>query len=183
MSLTAAVLITCVVLLRIYTAYNQESPFETYYSFPTKPPKALLYLSPQEGHYKIGEEFSVNVLVNTMGNNVNAVAAYLSYNKEKLEAISIDISDSVFEIPFEQEITREEGKIKIGLGKPTPGINTYQGKVATIRFKALAKTEKPAEFIYFNFTKGSDLFSGVFLDDKKGTNILEKVRGTKIFID
>jgi hypothetical protein len=55
--------------------------------------------------------------------------------------------------------------------------------VATVHFKALAKVTPLTENIYFDFTKGSDLYSGVYLNDKKGTNILDAVRGTKITID
>lgn len=176
------VLIASISLLWIYSFYI-ELPFETYYSKPSPKPKALLYLSPKEGNYSKGEEFPVDILVNTMGNNVVVVAAYLSYNKNQLEAISIDLTDSLFEFTAEKEINAKDGKIKITLGKPTPGIKVHNGKVATVYFKAKEKAHPYMENIYFDFTKGSDFYSTVILDDKKGTNILDGTRGAKINID
>ncbi len=182
-SVAAVVLITCVIFLWIYTTYTEVSPFEIYYSVAPKSPKALLYLSPKEGHYKVGEEFSVDVLVNTMGSNVVGVAAYLSYNKKNLKALSVDLSESIFEIPFENKIDPKEGKIKIAVAKPTPGVKVYNGKVATIWFKALAAVSPYRENISFDFTKGSSLYSAVIIDDKKGTTILDATRGAKINIE
>jgi hypothetical protein len=62
-------------------------------------------------------------------------------------------------------------------------VNVYNGKVATIKFKAKDKTLGLWENIYFDFSKDSNLFSAVFLDDMKGTNILKKTRGAKIIIE
>lgn len=180
--LACLIFLTSVILLWIYNIYTETS-FETYFSIPPKQTKAYLYLSPREGNYKIGDEFPVDVLVNTVGSNIVVVSAHLSYNKNYLEALSIDLSDSLFEFTAENEINKEEGKIKITLGKPTPGIRSYNGKVARIYFRAKNKTHPYMENIYFDFTKGSDLYSTVILDDKKGTNILSNTRGAKIKID
>lgn len=179
--MATSVLLTCLVVFWVYSL-NQDA-LDAFYSEATIPPSASLYLSPKEGHYSVGDEFSVDIMLNTRGSNVNAVAAYLSYNKSSIQAISIDTSNSVFPISFEQTINGAEGKIKIGLARPTPGINTNNGRVATIRFKAIAKTNPSFDDIYFDFTKNSDLYSGVFLNDKKGTNILDAIRGVKIFIN
>jgi hypothetical protein len=181
--LASSVFLTSVILLWIYSIYYTEPPLATYYSVAPKNKGAYLYLFPREGHYKVGDEFTVDVIVNTAGNNVNAVAAYLSYPKDKMETISIDTSNSVFSIKFEDLINPLEGKIKIGLATPTPGVNVYNGKVATIKFKAKDKTDGFWENIYFDFSKDSDFFSGVFLDDMKGTNILKKTQGAKIIIE
>lgn len=184
----AAVLIlfTCLSLVWIYNSYDTESPFETYFSTAPQKPVAYLYLSPEKGNYKIGEEFIVDVLINTAGSNVVASAAHLSYDKKKIEALSVDVTGSVFNITAEKEINANDGKIKITLGKPTPGIVTFKGhnvRMATIRFRALEATSPTIDNLYFDFTKRSSLYSTVILDDKKGTNILDKTRGAKIFID
>lgn len=178
----ASVLMTSVALLWIYSTFSQPA-FETYFSKPTSPTRALLYLSYRTGHYKVGDEFSVDILVNTKGNFVNVVAAYLIYSASKMEAVSIDTSDSVFDMIAEKKILEKEGKIKLTIGKPTPGVNVYNGKVGTIRFKAIEKSNPFVDNIYFDFREGSPDYSAVFLDDKIGTNILEDVRGAKIFID
>lgn len=159
-----------------------ESP-DTYYSKAPKSPKSFLYLSPKEGRYGIDEEFDVRVLINTAGSDVVATAAYLSFNKDAMQALSVDTSDSAFGMEAEKEINNEQGKIKITLGQPTPGINSNTGKVATIRFKTLERTNPILENIYFDFTKGSSLYSTIVIDDKKGTNILSTTQGAKIFIN
>lgn len=184
--LATLILFTALAVFWIYNAQNTESPFETYYSSAPKKSVAYLYLSPAKGNYKVGEEFSVDVLINTVGSNVVASAAYLSYDKKKMEALSIDITGSVFDITAEKEINERDGKIKITLGKPTPGIITFKGnavRMATIRFRATEPTNPSLENLYFDFTKGSSLYSTVILDDKKGTNILDASRGSKIFIE
>jgi len=184
-SLAILVLVTCLI---VYNAYQPvyETPFETYFSTAPKKPVAYLYLSPKEGHYKVGDEFTVDVLINTVGSNVVASAAYLSYDKSKIEALSIDVTGSVFNMTAEKEINANDGKIKITLGKPTPGIVTFRGnavRMATIHFKAIGATYPKTDNIYFDFTKGSSLYSTVIIDDKKGTNILDDTRGARIFID
>ena len=151
------------------------------YSF--KAPQASLYLSPNVANYKVGDEFNIDVMVDTKGNNVVVVAAYLSYSKEQMEAASIDLTNSPFPFVAEKQIIAQDGKIKITIGKPTPGINTSAGKIATVRFKAIAKSSPTIENISFDFTQGSSLFSGVFIDDKKGTNALDIIGGAKIFIE
>lgn len=145
--------------------------------------EATLFLSPNIEKLQTGEEFKIDVLVDTKGRDVNAVAAYLSYNKDCMEALNIDLADSIFPIIAEKDINLKDGKIKITVGKPTPGININNGKVATISFKAIKQSRPYTSNIYFDFTEGSSLFSAVFLDDKKGTNILNETRGALISID
>ncbi len=186
--LVTSVLATCLFLLWIYNPYGigSQYQFEAYYAEAPQRPVAYLYLSPPRGTYKINEEFTVDVLINTVGSNVVASAAYLSYDKKKIKALSVDIVGSVFDMTAEKEINANEGKIKITLGKPTPGVVTFKGntvRMATIRFKALESTDPSVNNLYFDFTKGSSLYSTVILDDKKGTNILEATRGAKIFIN
>src|SRR4030042_2607242 len=87
--LATLVLFTCLVVFWIHNYYYFTSPFETYYSKPPGTIVAYLYLSPQRGNYQVGEEFQIDVLINTAGSNVVASAAYISYDKKKTEALSI----------------------------------------------------------------------------------------------
>lgn len=176
-----AILVLLTVLI-VFWLYNpSQDTFETYYSRPTE--SASLYLSPKDGYYGVGDEFTVDVFINTAGNNVVATAAYLSFNKDTIQALAIDTSKSDFDMQAEKEINNEQGKIKITLGRPTPGIKTHAGLVATIHFKALKKTSSPIENLSFDFTPGSSLYSTVIIDNKIGTNILKATRGAKIFIN
>lgn len=181
----ALILFGCLSLFWIYNYYT-ESPFETFFSEAPQRPVAYLYLSPEQGNYKIGDEFAVDVLINTAGSDVNAASAFLSYDKTKMEALSIDVTGSVFDMTAQTKIIPDFGKIKIVLGTPTPGISTQKGnkvRMATIHFRALSKVNPIIENITFDFAKGVPDYSAVFLDDKKGTDILDAVRGAKIIIN
>lgn len=185
-SLSVLVLFASLSLFWIYNSYNTGVSYETYFSEAPQKPFAYLYLSPEKGNYKVGDEFTVDVLINTAGSDVNAASAYLSYDKTKMEALSIDVTGSVFDMTAQTKIIPEFGKIKIVLGTPTPGIRTQKGnkvRMATIHFRALNKVNSSGENISFDFIKGVPDYSAVFLDDKLGTDILEAVRGAKIFIN
>jgi hypothetical protein len=179
--LTSLIVITILAVLIISYYADLDTIFLVMLS--PQAPKSSLYLVPNVGKYKVGDEFAIDVLIDTKGNDVVVSAAYLSYNKEKREALEIDTSDSVFTIEAEREIIHQEGKIKITLGKPTPGINLSGGKIAAIRFRALESITPQINNIYFDFTPHSSRYSTVILDNKLGTNILSFTRGAKIYID
>lgn len=184
-SLAVSFLVTCLFVFWIYQLYYASS-VETYYSIAPKTPVAYLYLSPENGNYKIGQEFAVDVLLNTAGSSVNAASAFLSYDKTKMEVLSIDVTGSVFDMTAQTKIIPDFGKVKIVLGTPTPGIRTQKGnrvRMATINFRAINKVNPVSENISFDFIKGTPDYSAVFLDDKKGTDILDATRGAKIFIN
>lgn len=174
-------LMACLIVFWAKSPYIE--PLDTYHSKPPQAVKSYLYLSPNAGRYDIGDEFTVNVLINTAGSDVVATAAYLSFNKNAMQALSIDTSNSAFGLDAEKVINNEEGKIKITVGRPTPGVNSNTANVATIRFKALEQTRPILENISFDFTKGSSLYSTIIVDDKKGTNILSTTRGAQIIIN
>lgn len=148
-----------------------------------KSPRATLYISPELKKVQVGEDFSVDIMLNTKGNNVVASSAYLSYNKENLEVLELNLSDSVFDLVAEKKLEPKDGKVKITMGKPTPGVNVNRGKVASIHFKALETNNPSKDNIYFDFTYGSSLYSTAILDNKLGTNILSSVRGSRIHIE
>ncbi len=179
--LTSLIVVTILAVLMISYYTDLDTVFLVMLS--PEAPKSSLYLVPNVGKYKVGDEFVIDVLIDTKGNDVVVSAAYLSYNKENIEALEIDISDSVFTIEAEREIIHQEGKIKITLGKPTPGINLSGGKIAAIRFRALEPITPQINNIYFDFTSHSSRYSTVILDNKLGTNILSFTRGAKIYID
>jgi hypothetical protein len=127
-----------------------------------------LSLSPATKTVNIGDNFNVEVQVNTGGQNVVAVGAYLNYDQTKLEVIGIDTSNSVFTMTIEKTADPTTSMIKLAIGKPTPGVNTASGNVATVNFKAIAQAS-PA---YVSFVTDSDrLYTCVLLDDGKGTDI------------
>jgi hypothetical protein len=137
---------------------------------------AELSLSPSSKTIGVGETFSIDVLVNTNSQNVVAVGAYLTYDATKLQVASIDTSKSILTMEAEKVFDSNTGKIKISRTKPTPGINTANGNLATINFKALAPVSlTKIDFIMDGLgVSGTD--SDILLDDGKGTDILASVK-------
>jgi len=141
--------------------------------------QATLSLSPETGSYSVGDSFSVDVMVNTNGQDVVVVAAYIKYNTSYFRADSIDTAGSIFTTEAEKTIDSTAGEIKITLGKPTPGVNIANGKVAAINFTAVLATAPTADNITFDFAAGSTLESNVILDDGLGTDILSGVYNSR----
>jgi hypothetical protein len=142
---------------------------------------AELYLSPAIKTVNIGDNFCVDALVNnTSGQNV-VVAAYLLYDPTKLKVVSTNTSNSVFTIEIEKIADPTIGEIKITLGKPTPGVNTTRGNVATINFEALAQASSANVTFVLSSSDGTG-DSDIILDDGKGTDILNSVKNGSYFI-
>ena len=125
----------------------------------------MLFFEPSSEEVSLGEEFSFDLFLDTGGVFVNAAGVTVLYPAEKLEAVAIDASDSVFPIFAEREI--EEGVLRIAAGIPTPGF-AGTGKIATFIFRA--KAEGQAELV---FGKES-----VLLTNAENTNILDLEEST-----
>lgn len=137
--------------------------------------QATLTISPQTGSYNAGDNFTVSVYLNTNGQNANAVAAFIYYDKTHFQVVSLGVTDSIFTIEFENIINSTNGLIKISRSKPTPGVNTTSGLIAKINFQALSNVSPAGDNLTFDFVSGSPLHSNVFLDDGLGTPILSGV--------
>jgi len=144
--------------------------------------KATFTISPPAGSYNANDNFAVSIYLNTNGQNANAVAVYLNYDRTHFQAVSLDVSESVFTIEFENIIDPAKGIIKIGRSQPTPGINTTNALIAKINFKALSNVSPAADNLTFAFILGSALHSNVFLDDGLGTPILSGVYTAKYIV-
>jgi len=111
--------------------------------FIAQPTKAsTLYLSPATTNIPQGSTVSVSVGINTAGESVNGVSAYLSYPADKLEVAWISYG-SRFDLAAEG--TYGGGSIRISRGS----INGVVGNVtvATIGFKGKAQGAATVSFI------------------------------------
>lgn len=141
--------------------------------------QATLSVSPATGSYNPNDTFTVSVYMNTNGQNAVVSAAYLNYDRNSFQAVSIDTTGSVFTMAMEKTIDANTGIIKITSGMPTPGVKTASGLVAKINFKALYGTTPSADNLTFRFTAGDSTQSTVIKDDGLGTDILSGVYGGK----
>lgn len=109
----------------------------------TKPSfAATLYLSPSTGNVGVGQTTAVQVRLNTSGEAVNAVSAYLSYPTDKLDVTYVS-GAATFGIDAEKSFGG--GVIKISRGN----INPVSGNlsVATIGFKGKVPGSARVSFI------------------------------------
>lgn len=104
---------------------------------------ASLLLSPATGNYTVGDEFNINILLNTGDKLVVGVDVSLSFDAEKLQVQTVT-PGNLFEnqIVFFNEV--RDGKILLSLGSFTPF--TGGGIYGTIRF--LATTAGTAQVIF-----------------------------------
>jgi len=183
------IIILMIIFLTLLISLIQIDNYRLITSFLGLEKRATLSISPRSGTYKVGEEFTVDVLVNTKGENVVVVGAYLNYDSTKFKLININTDNSVFNTnnscvynskPCEIINSDVPGQIEIVKAKPTPGINTNHGLVAQITFQAIEATEPKEDNLTFVFTSPyASEDSGVILDDAQGTDILSGVNNAK----
>jgi len=144
--------------------------------------QATLWLSPNKGSYQIGDNFDVDILVNTGGQDVVVAAAYVQYDPAYFRANSIDTTSSIFTMEPEKIIDATNGLVGITRGVITPGVNTTNGGVARINLTALSPTSPKTDNFTFIFTPGSTVGSAVCADDGFGTNMLSGVYGARFAV-
>lgn len=104
----------------------------------------VLFLSSASDSFFVGDTFFVDVVIDTQGNAVNAVASYLSYPDELLEPVSVEMAGSPMEIIVERNYGL--GRVEISGGTPTPGFVGVH-LVATIEFRAISAGTASLEFL------------------------------------
>ena len=131
--------------------------------------KGILSLAPRQLNLEVGEEFSVEVLMNTDNYNISAASAILEYDQQQLEAVKIDTSQSVLSLSVEKKI--EGGKVRIARGQPADsdyedqddGYTGRHGLLAQVVFKTKAVGEGQINFVNPD--------SKLILDDGHGTDM------------
>lgn len=146
------------------------------------PPEAAFYFTPSSGSVTEGENFTVDLMVDTKGKNIVAGSTYVKYDPVKILIQSIDTASSIFSYEVENIIDGANGMIKITRGQPgdsvtndsDDGFTGDKGKIATLSIKAL--NEAPATKLDILKEKlNSAALSRSILDDGKGTDILTTV--------
>ncbi|HEX9721684.1 MAG TPA: hypothetical protein VGA53_00275 [Candidatus Paceibacterota bacterium] len=127
---------------------------------------ATLYFTPSSGTFAPGQTFRATIMVNTQGQNVNAVAAYFTYPADKLDVQKIDTAGSAMSLIAEPRPTDPlpiNGRVNISGGTPTPGFSGVQ-KIAAVDFRVKAGVTGQAVLA---FTSGAAV-----LRDSDNQNIL-----------
>ena len=98
---------------------------------------ASLYFSSSSNSYTVGDIFTVNVLVNTEGQAINAAESTINFPIDFLEVISTNKSGAIFSLWVEEPaFSNSAGTISFVGGLPTPGFNGTAGKIISVVFRA-----------------------------------------------
>ena len=128
---------------------------------------ATMSVSPNTGVYVAGKTFTVRVVVNTDGKPVNAAEGTLKFNPQELTVVSVDKSNSIFNLwVTEPTFSNSAGTITFSGGMPSG----YTGSAGTI-FNVTFRTTS-ASTARVSMTSGS-----VLANDGMGTNVLSGMNG------
>ena len=103
---------------------------------------STLYLSPANTSVPSGSIVSVSVGLNTSGESINGVSAYLSYPQDLLEVVGISYGGS---FPIAAEGTYGAGAIRISRGSISGAVGSVN--VATIRFRGKTQGQATVSFV------------------------------------
>ena len=128
---------------------------------------ATLSLSPGTGVYTSGSTFTVNVRVNTQGEEINAAEGTLKFNPNELSVVNVSRASSIFNLwVAEPAFSNSTGNITFSGGSPS-GYSGGGGTVMSVTFRAAG-----AGSARVSFTNGS-----VLANDGRGTNVLTNMGG------
>jgi len=138
--------------------------------FAVKVDAAVLYFTPEAKTFDIGQEFSVDIRIDSRDVFINAVQATVRFPSDILELLEVDKVDSTFNFWAEEPIiSNEEGTLSF-IGGTAKGIAGEALQVLKMKFKA--KRVGLAELAI------SDAV--VAASDGKGTNVLSVIERTSI---
>lgn len=157
---------------------------------------AVLTLDPADdvSALTIGQEFNLDIVLNTNTNNVVAAKAVVNYDPAKFELVSWNTDDSSFAVDnscvYQNkpcEIVNNDtgaGKITITVAKPSPGVNSDSATIGTLKFKGKALISNPtADNISLAFiSAGNYDDSDVIVDDGQGTDILRQAINVRLSV-
>ncbi len=118
---------------------------------------ASLSLSPSTGSYAVGDDFDVQIMLDTAGQDVSAVDAIVNYDSSVLQVTDIT-PGSIFSSYPEQSSSASTIEISGLDASTTSPFNGSNGVFATIGFRVLDEGDTN---LTFDFTTGSTLDSNV----------------------
>ncbi|MFC1789501.1 hypothetical protein ACFLYY_00815 [Patescibacteria group bacterium] len=125
---------------------------------------ASLSIFPQSGSFTTESTFDVSVFVNTGGNDINTIKIDLQFDPRIVRVVTPAKGLSLIsEWSFPPTFSNDRGTISLEGGFPGTGINTTQGLITVIVFKAVSTGS-----VNLNFADSSVLLLG----DARGTNVL-----------
>lgn len=141
-------------------------------TFVVRAKAATLYLLPEARTFGMGQEFSVDIKVNTEEISINATQATVRFPNNILELLSADKEDSTFNFWVEEPTISNENGTLIFIGGTAKGVSGESLQVLKVKFKA-----RGIGMAELTMTEAV-----VTAADGKGTNILSTIEGTSISV-
>ena len=128
---------------------------------------ATLSISPGTGVYASNNTFTVQVVVNSEGQPINAADGVISFNPRELSVTSINRSSSIFNLwVTEPAFSNSAGTVDFSGGLPS-GYTGSRGNIMNITFRAIGSGS----------TKVSFKSGSVLANDGRGSNVLTSMKG------
>lgn len=125
---------------------------------------ASLFFEPSGGKYTVGQNFSVNVVVGSSDQPMNAAQGVITFPGDKLQVTSISKGGSIFSLWVQEpSFSNAIGSINFEGVVLNPGYIGARGKILTINFRA-----KEAGSASVKITNGQ-----VLANDGRGSDILK----------
>ena len=140
--------------------------------------EASLLFSPETVAVNMGEEFTVEVILDTVGEQVGGAGAKITFKNTDLTVIAVKPGSLFYDYPS-AAFSNEEGKIIIsGVASSMANFFAGQGVFATITFQAKSPGTSLIQFIY---QPGSTTDSNIAVTYGSG-DILSKVNSTTVTV-
>jgi hypothetical protein len=110
----------------------------------------------------VNRPFTMNIVIDSMGNDVNAVGLYMRFDPQALELVNMDTSQSFCQFYPEKRFDNNLGTVSLACGSPHPGI---KGESTLVKLEFLP-TKLGTSQVYI--LPESELLKS----DGQGTNIL-----------
>lgn len=134
---------------------------------------ATLSITPLSSSIRVGETLTVNVVVSSPGQAINAAAGAVSFPTDKLEVVSLSRSGSILTLWVQEpSFSNAAGTISFEGVVPNPGFSGSSGKIVTITFRS-----KSAGSANVSFSSPS-----ILANDGEGTEILTGATGSTIAV-
>ena len=133
-------------------------------------PRAGFSIESTDKYYFTGQTFSINIIMDTADQAVNAVGIDLLFPADNLEVVSSSLNQSSLGfIVAKPTYSNIEGKINLNGIIPNPGVNSRRVSVATVVFRVRAAGQAKLNFATSSL---------ILLNDGLGTNIFTSSTGT-----
>lgn len=137
-----------------------------------KPPFSIynstLSLRPESGFVDPNVRQSIDIIIDRGEEEVNAVDVTLTYDPMEAEVDEVRTDSSFCDRFWEKSIDQDRGEVRIACGKPSPGLSTESGVIASIMVY-------PKKSFSLRFSPESQ----VLANDGLGTNVLRASEGAR----